>query len=306
MSPSLLAQASFAFQSGKPVTAVMRCSSSADGGSGPVMTALGEPALPLASEIRSARSRSDSGAGGGSSSTCGSGSGAATAGEQLSEMLPDGVDGMVDFNPVADRIRVMGTDGTNLRIHPDTGETTVDGSLNFEAGDENADATPNVVATAYTNSIGTPEATAMYDIDAGLGALLRQTAPNDGTLATLGSLGIEGADTYALVIQATAEGENTAWLVAGNGLYTVDLETGATEMVAEITGADGDIRWVDLDDSLMAALALPSEQRSEETQTELHARFMKTAPELAKKIRMSAARDITWALINSPAFLYNR
>jgi hypothetical protein len=169
-------------------------------------------------------------------------SGAATAGEMLSEMLPDGVDGMVDFNPVADRIRVMGTDGTNLRIHPDTGETTVDGSLNFEAGDENADATPNVVATAYTNSVGTPEATAMYDVDAGLGSLLRQTAPNDGTLATLGSLGIEGAETYALDIQATAEGENTAWLVAGNGLYTVDLETGATEMVAEITGADGDIR----------------------------------------------------------------
>ena len=80
MSPSLLAQASFAFQSGKPVTAVMRCSSSADGGFGPLMTALGEPALPLASEIRSARSRSDSGAGGGRSSTCGSGSGAATAG----------------------------------------------------------------------------------------------------------------------------------------------------------------------------------------------------------------------------------
>ncbi len=169
-------------------------------------------------------------------------SGAATAGEKLSEMLPDGVDSMVDFNPVADRIRVMGSDGTNLRVHPDTGETTVDGSLNFEAGDENADATPNVVATAYTNSVGTPEATAMYDIDADLGALLRQTAPNDGTLATIGSLGIEGATTYALDIQATAEGENTAWVVAAGGLYTVDLETGAAEMVGEVTGADGDIR----------------------------------------------------------------
>jgi hypothetical protein len=168
--------------------------------------------------------------------------GAATAGGKLTEMLPDGVAGMVDFNPVADAIRVMGTDGTNLRIKPDTGETTVDGSLNFEAGDANADATPNVVATAYINSIGKPEATAMYDIDAGLGALLRQTAPNDGTLATIGELGIEGAETYAFDIQATAEGENTAWLAAAGALYTVDLETGAATKVADITGVDGDLR----------------------------------------------------------------
>ena len=36
-------------------------------------------------------------------------------------------------------------------------------------------------ATAYSNSFGKPDATAMYNIDTGAHALLRQTAPNDGT-----------------------------------------------------------------------------------------------------------------------------
>lgn len=169
-------------------------------------------------------------------------SGAATAGAKLSTMLPDGVEGMVDFNPVADRIRVMGADGTNLRVHPETGETTVDGKLAFEAGDANAEKTPMVVATAYTNSVGKPEATAMYDIDAGLGGLLRQTKPNDGTLATIGMLGVEGADSYAFDIQAKAVGDNTAWLAAGGALYTVNLETGAATKTGDISGLEGTLR----------------------------------------------------------------
>src|SRR5690606_23311129 len=102
----------------------------------------------------------------------------ATKGATMTTTLPAGVAGLVNFNPAADRLRVMGADGTNLRVNVDTGETTVDGSLNFAAGDPSAEATPMVVATAYTNGIGKPEKTAMYDIDAGLGALLRQTAPN--------------------------------------------------------------------------------------------------------------------------------
>lgn len=148
----------------------------------------------------------------------------------------------VDFNPVADRLRFMGNDGTNLRINVDTGETTVDGNLHFDAGDENESATPNIVATAYTNSIGSPEATAMYDIDWDLWALIRQTAPNDGTLATIGSLGIDPADSIAFDIHADAVDSNTAYLVAGMTLYTVDLETGAATEWGVIEGLDSPLR----------------------------------------------------------------
>ena len=176
-------------------------------------------------------------------------SGAATAGAKLSSMLPEGASASVDFNPVADRLRVMGSDGTNLRANPDTGEVTGDVSLKFEAGDAGAEMAPKVVATAYLNSFGKPEKTAMYDINAD-GTFLQQTAPNDGTLKTIGKLGIDGADTFAFDIQTTADGVNTAWLAAGGALYKVNIETGAAEKAADITGGDQPLR----DIAILAAM----------------------------------------------------
>ena len=149
---------------------------------------------------------------------------------------------VVDFNPAADRLRYM-TGTTNHRVHPDTGEVTVDGSLAFEEGDMHKGEAPNIVAAAYTNSFGKPEKTAMYDIDATIGGLIRQTKPNDGTLAAVGKFGIDGAaSNYAFDIQTTSDGTNTAWLVNGKSLYKVDLEKGAATKSGDISGFDGEIR----------------------------------------------------------------
>ncbi|HMO08857.1 MAG TPA: DUF4394 domain-containing protein, partial [Paracoccaceae bacterium] len=117
--------------------------------------------------------------------------GAATELSRMSAMLPvmDGTPVIVDVNPAADRLRFM-SGQVNHRINMDTGEATVDGALNWEAGDANAMATPMVVATGYINNRGKPETTAMYNIDSGLSALLQQTKPNDGTNKTIGSLGV--------------------------------------------------------------------------------------------------------------------
>lgn len=132
----------------------------------------------------------------------------------------------MDFNPMADRLRLM-SGLTNHRVVTDTGETMVDGALHF-APEADLDGTmPMIVATAYANSWGKPEATAQYNIDAGLNALVRQTAPNDGTLMPVGSLGIPASTTYALDIATDATGANTAWLVAGDMLHTVSLEDGS-------------------------------------------------------------------------------
>lgn len=166
-------------------------------------------------------------------------SGAASAGAKLSAMLPEGIQASVDFNPMADRLRIMGSDGTNLRAHPDTGEVTTDGKLNFEPGDPNAEMKPNVIATAYLNSFGKPEKTAMYDVDAS-GLFLQQTKPNDGALKTIGSLGISAGDTVAFDIQTTEAGENTAWLAAGGALYQVDIATGKASKIAD--GVDPSLR----------------------------------------------------------------
>ena len=115
---------------------------------------------------------------------------------------------IVDFNPMADRLRYMsGT--TNHRVNVDTGDVTVDGSLAFEGGDMHAGEAPKIAAAAYINSFGKPEATAMYDIDATIVALIRQTSPNDGTLAAIGKLGIETpGPNFAFDVHTVADGTN--------------------------------------------------------------------------------------------------
>ncbi|HEV7322948.1 MAG TPA: DUF4394 domain-containing protein [Ensifer sp.] len=149
---------------------------------------------------------------------------------------------VVDFNPAADRLRFM-TGTTNHRVHPDTGAVTVDGTLAFEESDMHKGETPNIVAAGYTNSIGKPEKTAMYNIDATIGALIQQTKPNDGTLKAIGKLGLKDMPaTYAFDIQGMADGRNSAYLVANKALYTIDLETGAATEVGTITGLETDVR----------------------------------------------------------------
>lgn len=165
-------------------------------------------------------------------------SGAAMAKSTLSEMLPSYEGAIVDFNRMADRLRLMGTDGTNHRVNVDDGMVTVDGSLAYEDADMHAGETPAIVAAAYINSIGKPEATAMYDIDATLAALIQQVSPNDGTLAAIGELGVEGS-TFAFDIAATEDLTNTAYLVVDNVLHSVDLQTGMAEAWGPIEGVDG-------------------------------------------------------------------
>lgn len=166
--------------------------------------------------------------------------GVATTKSTLSETLPADVSASIDFNPAADRLRLVGSDGTNLRANVDDGAVTVDGKLNFDPADANAAATANVVAVAYTNSVGKPDTTKMYDIDTTLG-LLQQTTPNDGVLATRGALGVSG-DAYAFDIAATADLVNTAFLVTGGAVHSVDLESGTATKMSDLSGIEGSVR----------------------------------------------------------------
>lgn len=155
--------------------------------------------------------------------------------------LAEGAPVIVDVNPAADKLRIIS--GTaNYRIDMATGAVTNDIALNFDAADANAAAMPMVVAVAYSNSYGKPEKTAMYDIDAGLNALLQQTKPNEGTLATIGSLGVTLEGPVALDIATTADGTNTAYVAALGGLHLLDLTTGAVSGTMPVTGTDQPIR----------------------------------------------------------------
>ena len=108
---------------------------------------------------------------------------------ELTEKLDPKLPAVVDFNPAADALRLMSTDGKNLRIKIDEGKTTVDGTLKFAETDMHKGEKPNVVAGAYTNSVKGTKETALYNIDATIGALLRQAPPNDGVQNAVGKLG---------------------------------------------------------------------------------------------------------------------
>jgi len=131
----------------------------------------------------------------------------------------------VDFNPMADRMRVISNTGQSLRINVDTGATTTDGNIN------RAGVAPIVAAAAYTNSIPGATATQLFDIDSASSVLALQNPPNDGTLVNVGPLGMAIAGDGGMDIGGGANGLVLAALrtTAGGAtsLYRVNLATGA-------------------------------------------------------------------------------
>ena len=135
----------------------------------------------------------------------------------------------VDFNPVADRLRVISNSGQNLRINVDTGATTTDGVIN------RAGAAPSVAAAAYTNSILNATTTQLFDVDSTSSVLALQNPPNDGTLVNVGPLGVTIAGDGGMDIAGGANGLVLAALRTTDGgptsLYRVDITTGAGTLI---------------------------------------------------------------------------
>jgi DNA-binding beta-propeller fold protein YncE len=161
--------------------------------------------------------------------------GMTTAKSTLSEKLTMGVSYAVDFNPAADRLRILGSDGTSLRVNVEDGKATVDGTLKYAETDANKGKMPKVMAGAYTNSFAGTKETALFNIDMATGSLVKQAPPNDGILTTIGVIGakLEGA---AFDILSDGKGGNTAYILSGKGLHTVDLTSGSTKSWGDISG----------------------------------------------------------------------
>ena len=167
--------------------------------------------------------------------------GKATMKSKLESMISKGVAVTVDFNPVADRLRVMGADGMNLRANVDDGKVTKDGDHKYADADMHKGEKPNIVAGAYTNSVKGTKETALFNIDATIGGLIKQAPPNDGVLAAVGKLGIK-PEGVAFDIWSDGNGKNEAWLMAGDTLYSVDLATGKATEAAKIAGVNGTVK----------------------------------------------------------------
>lgn len=165
--------------------------------------------------------------------------GRATQISRLNVAFNAGGRAVVDFNPVANRLRLMGMNGTNLRVNVETGEAATDGTLKYAAGTPHAETTPRVVGGAYTNSIGGAQATALYTIDTLTRTFNLQAPPNDGVQQPRGEVAAMLPAGVAFDILADGQGGNRGFLLAAGTLHGVNLETGAATAMGAVTGLPG-------------------------------------------------------------------
>lgn len=166
--------------------------------------------------------------------------GKATMKSKLETMLKPGVMATVDFNPAADRLRVMGSDGMSLRVNVDDGKVIVDGSHKYAESDAGKGKTPKIGAGAYTNSVKGTKETALFNIDLGTGTLVKQMPPNDGVLNTVGAL---GASPKMVAFDIWSDGtKNEAWAMTGADLWSIDLQSGKATKAATIQGVKGNVK----------------------------------------------------------------
>jgi hypothetical protein len=156
----------------------------------------------------------------------------------------------MDFNPTADRIRIVDNSGTNIRFNPDNGA--------LAGSDGGIGPAPHVVSSAaYTNSFGQSlvgGVTTLYTLDAVANSLSIQNPPNNGfqTLSqtvTLNGVPLDFTEVTGFDIPAgvrvttsntAATGRSYAALTVGGvtGLYAIELSTAVATFVGPIaTGA---------------------------------------------------------------------
>lgn len=158
----------------------------------------------------------------------------------------------IDFNPVADRIRVVAGHGANLRLHPDTGAlAATDPAPAYAAGDTAAGKAPQVAAAAYTYNKANDKLTTNYAIDIGPGTLVTQgskegaepvVSPNTGQLFTVGPLGTGPVEAAAFDIADIGNTAIAALRIGGRTrLHLVDLASG--KAIAIGTVGNGRALW---------------------------------------------------------------
>jgi hypothetical protein len=105
----------------------------------------------------------------------------------------DGTAFAIDFNPLADRLRIVSDTEQNLRVNPMNGFVTTDTALAYAAGDANEGMNPAVASIAYSNNFATTTTTTLYGIDDATFQVVVQSPPNNGTLNSTAQFGAEHA-----------------------------------------------------------------------------------------------------------------
>jgi hypothetical protein len=153
----------------------------------------------------------------------------------------------VDFNPAADRLRIVSDAGQNLRHNVNAGGVTLtDGLLNYTVGTT----ATGIVAAAYTNNdLDALTATTLFDLDASLDQIAIQSPPNNGSLAATGKLTVDagaasGFDIYSSLRSGVTDGNRGFAVLAadeGSAFYRVTLTTGKAKFVGKVRHSVVDI-----------------------------------------------------------------
>lgn len=146
-----------------------------------------------------------------------------------------------DFNPVIDKIRIVGDDNQNIVANPDNGMANIATTtpVFYATGDVNDGADPNVVHHAYDGNVpGTlASATQLRAIDTELDILVKQ-ANNAGTLETVGSLGIDAIDVGGFDVSTVQNNAFAAFADVNGGtqssFYSINLFTGEATRLGTI------------------------------------------------------------------------
>ncbi|MFA7624926.1 MAG: DUF4394 domain-containing protein [Pusillimonas sp.] len=152
-----------------------------------------------------------------------------------------------DFNPAADRIRVVNPRRENFRLHPETGAVAAtDPNLTYAPTDPHAGHSPRIGAAAYTYNTKNDKLTTNFAIDLSLGNLVLQgsredettpVSPNNGVLFTVGSLGLGTLASASFDIADVSNRALAALEPAGSGrvwLYDIDLQTGKAHNLGKL------------------------------------------------------------------------
>ncbi|MBD2471440.1 DUF4394 domain-containing protein [Nostoc sp. FACHB-145] len=171
--------------------------------------------------------------------TINSTTGQATFVSDLSSSFNGGFQSGFDFNPVPNLLRIVGSNDQNLRTNVDTGAVNVDQPLAYASDDLNAGVDPNISSVAYINSVAGATTTQLFGIDYDLDVLVLQNPPNNGTLRTIGNLGVNFAPINGFDIFTDAQGNNTAYALSGSILYSINLSTGSATAIADVPKGQG-------------------------------------------------------------------
>ncbi len=143
-----------------------------------------------------------------------------------------------DFNPTVDRIRLVSDAAQDLRLNPNNGAlAAVDGAIGFNSADRNGGTPANLVASAYTNNFGGNTSTVLFGIDSNLDVLVIQNPPNNGTLNTVGALGVDASGPVGFDIMSDQLGTDSAFASINGSLYIINLGSGAAMLVGGINSA---------------------------------------------------------------------